>query len=263
MSRPRTAKHEGRPVSADLALAALWPLLALCSLVWIVLLTFLATADQLPRGHMWSVFKVLWKVTGLVVGMVGLMLGVFSCESPLGPPAPAPRDAVVTLECWHEQEQIPCCNAFTVRRLRGLRLETAAHCLHGLAQHERAKYAMRNGPPWNEAEVESIDEAHDRAELRPLDTQGLGELQIGAAPIEGQLVRVVSAYAGWAELIGVVVARGGDNYATTLDVRPGWSGSPVIDWHGRAVGIATRCVGGDLTEKWCQPNTGRFIGLEQ
>jgi len=68
----------------------------------------------------------------------------------------------------------------------------------------------------------------------------------------------------WGVLVGLVSIAVENRYTTTLDVQPGWSGSPVIDSRGRVVGVAVTCLGweaGAGPGKSCQPHTGRFISL--
>ena len=109
------------------------------------------------------------------------------------------------------------------------------------------------------ARVLTIDE-HDRAVLEPMsaDLDGLA-LQIGPpAPVGSSVLSVQHNQ----RLLGSVLAAGVGFYLTSLDVVPGWSGAPVIDVSGRAVGIVVSCTGhASRNGSECLPRTGNYVDL--
>ena len=169
-------------------------------------------------------------------------------------PARAPQSSVVQLLC----DGLPCCNAFELETPRGPRLVTAAHCVRDPAAP--VSYLAYGAHVPRSASVESLDPLWDRAELVP--AQPLPALEQGPVPPLG-VVWAVSGWAGWRAAAGQELGAGGDYTTTTLNVAPGWSGSPVLDVQGRAIGILVRCE--TLVDrpgaKACIPHSGIFVAL--
>jgi hypothetical protein len=143
---------------------------------------------------------------------------------------------------------LPYCNAFALRfgrEPKQLRLVTAAHCLARarLAIGDAARYQEPSGWSAGKALVSYIDSARDYAELVPEDSSGLvalepaheRELALGA------FVSSPSALFG-EETHGRVTSLPFGRVVFTGSITQGWSGSPVLDTSGRAVGVVTRCV---------------------
>jgi S1-C subfamily serine protease len=136
------------------------------------------------------------------------------------------------------------CSAFSVE---GGHLVTAAHCVHG----ERARYVTRQ--IWETttdlsrvAKVTAVDAAQDWAVLTPPNQDGLVSLRIGKVA-RGDLVTVIATLNDWRPATGRVVESffagltvdGPDHlrWESTVTVEPGWSGAPVINARGEAVGM--------------------------
>lgn len=171
--------------------------------------------------------------------------------------AASTHDATVVIVGFRGNTERPICGAFAVQGPRGIELLTAAHCLRDAGLGDSIAYATRE--QWehtaaavSRARVTSIDTADDRATLMP--EPGLDS--IDSSPLVPDAV--VSVAPGWHLTHGHVTEHVGRYFTSTLDVRPGWSGSPVLDARGRAVGIVVACeaVGGV-----CVPKAGIFVGL--
>ncbi len=170
-----------------------------------------------------------------------------ACAVPLHGAEPS----VVELQCEDGQ---PCCNAFAVQTHRGPKLVTAAHCLRGL---DSARFLRFGGGLSDVARVTFVDLKADVAELEAPAGMPLlltASTAVGASPVWAQQA--------WQARAGQVIGTGGRFYVTTLPVAPGWSGSPVLDTEGRAVGVLVRCTAGDDRHgKSCAPRSGIFVAL--
>lgn len=144
------------------------------------------------------------------------------------------------------------CSAFAVPHQR---LLTAAHCVPEAARH----VAFTTSPPSWGVEYASVlarNAEQDWAVLEPTIT--LPELVI-AEPELGP-VQVQAARADWAVALGALLESyyagnaidGSDirRWSASLDVEPGWSGSPVMQG-GRAIGILQSCRGVNFPWKAC------------
>jgi len=194
-----------------------------------------------------------------------------------------PSDAVVILLCerasGEEVSRVPCCNAFAARAgpgVAGVRLYTAAHCVREARVGDDVRYVSRElwartAKGSASARVVLYDSAHDRAALTPVeyeDAQALITFALTrAAPDEGRPdVSAVCAWSGWESERGEMLARVDHLWPTTIDVVPGWSGSPALDTQGRAIGIMIACAGVTLASgtgdyKGCAPRSGIFVDL--
>lgn len=261
--------------------------------LWLLLWGLLMyTHKRIPSRIYW---RAMWNlaISAVVLTLASVFLPACSpqASAPERMAPPDPRDAVVVLQCnktyfdetdnsW-QVEKIQCCNAVAVREgpgAAGVKLLTAAHCLFSAGSGADVGYNTRDditafvhvgGPRL--ARVLRVDKAHDRAELSPVELGdaielGRSALAVGASEPDGP-VRTISGYYGWSSLSGAVVARvwgeGGSYYITDLDVKHGWSGSPVLDARGRVVGVVISCdahpvaVGDN-----CVPRSGNFAGLD-
>ncbi len=142
------------------------------------------------------------------------------------------------------------CSAFAMRMAGTLRvlLVTAAHCLERgkLAVGDEARYRTSGTIAWGlgSAIVSRIDPARDYAELEPRDVHELVPLEMGRAPEEGAYVTSPSAFfrsatAGRVQ-VAAIVPQG--RFLFSGRIAHGWSGSPVLDAQGRAVGVVTSCL---------------------
>ena len=135
------------------------------------------------------------------------------------------------------------CHAFGVRRLGRAQLATAAHCVAGAG-------TFRYQRPWGlgTAHVSYVSEARDVAYL---DTdEPVRTLERGEPPPLGTHVRVFSTFGSNSGLVTDQYVLG--MYEASLTIRRGWSGSPVVDAYGRAVGVVVKCVTDD-TGAECAP----------
>lgn len=196
--------------------------------------------------------------------MVGSAIGLGACGCTPALPA-STREAsaqelqsVVTLVTPYAQvselgERIehgwaPYCNAFAVKP--GVPdpptlpvLVTAAHCVAKvkLAVGDTVRYREPSGWGLGSARVTHLDASRDYAVLELERAEGLAALELGRAPYEGAYVTSPSAFFGEA-VSGQVYASGGRSFAFSGTIERGWSGSPVLDTQGRAVGVVIKCV---------------------
>lgn len=194
-------------------------------------------------------------------------------------PAPAPRpyrftdprDAIVQVMCetidYDGERQIrkrfPCCNAFATRDGPSVVLNTAAHCLQGAQVGEAVPYVTRADalawvhPEPLHARVLSIDADWDRATLAPdVTAPALVTLAKGARTVK---VRACAASYGWSYLDGSASSLAQGYTDSTLDVRPGWSGAPVLNMRAEVVGIVVMCSA-DISGA-CRRNAGVFVSF--
>jgi hypothetical protein len=133
------------------------------------------------------------------------------------------------------------CNAFAVLRGGETLLVTAAHCLHGVSPGGAVAYIPPSGWGFSHAEVVMVSEGMDQALLRPEETGDLVPLAVAAPPMSMALASSVSSYFG-ARSSGRVTGDLGLGWrATSITIRKGWSGSPVLDTNGAAWGIVSGC----------------------
>lgn len=147
---------------------------------------------------------------------------------------------------------MPYCSAFALERGAGAGrrtvLATAAHCMAAakLALGVEARYREPSGWGLGSATVAYVDEARDYAELSLPEGHGLLALKLGPAPREGAYLTSPSAFFGEStagrvlEAIGPNVPAG--RFLFNGAIEHGWSGAPVLDVRGRAVGVVVKCV---------------------
>lgn len=154
--------------------------------------------------------------------------------SPVVGRAPALDASIVVVM----QDGFPVCSGFAIGESIVL---TAAHCLR-----DDATPAVVTSRQWltqtqssTEAEVVSVDLARDLAVLS-VDHSFADPLR-QRAPITGEQVFARSLKFGGIEY-GNVLAGAGYFRDTTLSIRLGWSGSPVLGHDGRVVGVVHSCL---------------------
>lgn len=150
----------------------------------------------------------------------------------------------------------PYCSAFALERGAGVGagtssrgvLVTAAHCVSAarLTLGSEARYREPSGWGLGSATVALVNEARDYAELSLPEGHGLLALRPGTTPHEGAYVTSPSAFFGEStagrvlEAIGPNVPAG--RFLFNGAIEHGWSGAPVLDVRGRAVGVVVKCV---------------------
>ncbi len=156
---------------------------------------------------------------------------------------PFDSGAAGTHDTWE-----PACSAVAVQGLTGTLLVTAAHCTPEAALGSEARYYAPNGLGQSRAILVARDAVHDLAVLEPREPAELAPLERTGVPSEGSPVLSVSSLYD-ARSVGVVVASLGQGfYETSQTIVYGWSGSPVLDAHGRVWAVVSKCpvlVGAD------------------
>lgn len=184
------------------------------------------------------------QVTRAVLSMLWL---VVACS--LQPPSP-----VVSLV---DARGSATCTAFAVQPRR---LVTAAHCVHG----STASY-VRQAPVVlgvEQARLLASNAGQDWAVLEP--ASDLPTFAV-AAPLPGLLAVQTSQGSLLESYFDGLAADGSDvrRWSASIDVRPGWSGSPVLQ-HGLAVGILQSCRGTIWPRKACvRPGFATFFPTTQ
>lgn len=183
-----------------------------------------------------------------------LLLALASCA----PRATMPMSATYTIMCSGLSDEFelvsaPCCSAFA---LEG-RIVTASHCVSEVGVGASVQVVSRDqwtrtSGVFSESTVEGIDASRDFAVLGPSPV-GLTE---GPLLLEGQAIKALTRSG---TLCGHAGDHAGAYYVTDLDVRPGDSGSPVIDSSGQAVGMVVACL--SPGNGVCVPHTGIIAGL--
>jgi hypothetical protein len=198
----------------------------------------------------------LWFVLWVLVWLVGFaLLALMGCTRTIEASQPracagVSSASVVTLlrvqqaQPLDEQSQdtwVPVCSAFAVRGGQGAALlVTAAHCVPQELGSELHYYAP-NGIGHDRAVLVARDSVHDLAVLEPRAPGALVPLERTGVPNEGAHVLAVSALYNMSSP-GVVVAELGQGmWETTQTIVFGWSGSPVLDAHGRVWAVVSKC----------------------
>lgn len=150
----------------------------------------------------------------------------------------------------------PSCSAFAVGKHEIL---TATHCVRGTASLAVVPREMwdTTSDAFAPVEIASIDDFGDIALLhtdftfeRPLKTR---------SPKEGEKVEAIGAVYKWARSYGETVNVAGNFSDSTLTIKHGWSGSPVIGQDGAALGVLVTCRGKEVNGKHeCAPQNARF-----
>lgn len=133
------------------------------------------------------------------------------------------------------------CNAFALERAGALYLVTAAHCTTPRVLGAELRYLPPDGWGIDRAVLVKLDRTRDYAELRPERGGGLVALARGQAPGNGEPVLSVSAFFQEQAPGRSKGELSGSYYGTTQRIEKGWSGSPVLDAHGRVWGLLSKC----------------------
>jgi Trypsin-like peptidase domain len=200
------------------------------------------------------------------------LLAIACARDPLAPSQPR-ADSVVTLlrvagpppclgfpeePCRYADKYEPRCAAFGVMRGGQTQLATASHCVPDVANRSTAlRFLAPSGWGHGKAYLVERDAAADVAYLALDDPVMVSPLRLGRAPLVGESVwsyspiyrdRSSGRVTGW---------LGDDWFETDQTVADGWSGSPVLDDSGAAVGVVSRCSSGHGTSRRCTP--GRTV----
>lgn len=141
---------------------------------------------------------------------------------------------------------LPSCNGFAIE---GHRLMTAAHCVAGVELGGEVRYLSPDGVGHGIATLLAVNDAED---LATCEAYGLTPLPVTSPPRDGETVLSVSSYYGQTSY-GVMRNRLSSGfYETSQTIIHGWSGSPVLDTHGRVWGLVSQChMNADSSE--CAP----------
>lgn len=149
----------------------------------------------------------------------------------------------------------PSCNAFAIP---GGLLMTAAHCVQGIEVGGEVRYLSPDGVGHGVAKLLSVNEVHD---LATCEAQGLTPLPVTSPPRDGEPVLAVSSVYGQTHYGTLVEALASSRYETSFSIIKGWSGSPVLDTHGRVWGVVSQCnLGPDKLE--CAPGATIVTALQ-
>lgn len=149
----------------------------------------------------------------------------------------------------------PSCSAFAIP---GGLLMTAAHCVEGIEPGGEVRYLSPDGIGHGIAKLLSVNKAHD---LATCEAQGLTPLPVTSPPRDGEQVLAVSSFYGQTSYGKVLAALASDRYETSFSIIKGWSGSPVLDTHGRVWGVVSQCnLGPDKLE--CAPGATIVTALK-
>jgi hypothetical protein len=184
------------------------------------------------------------------IGIAAVAAAFIACSPGMGPETrwkPEPQGfSVVTLIEETAQPYTPprwevYCNAFAISRAGQTLLATASHCLRGAGVGDEVSYVPPSGWGLADAVVVYDDPAGDRALLLPEEPGDLLPLPEASPPKAPSLaISVSSYYASRSE--GLVLADLGLGWReTTITIRKGWSGSPVMNHMGAAWGIVSGC----------------------
>lgn len=180
-----------------------------------------------------------------------LALLLLACSSPT---APAELDPVFVVLCADpdpEEPHAPCCTGFAL----GSQVVTASHCVPGdTAELVSNRQWLDTANASQVGTVVRRDEARDIAWLTAeLDGPGLEQ---GGAVALGDHVRALTRAGVRA---GTAYERSGLFWRTDADTRLGDSGSAIVDAHGDAIGVLSRCTTAD--GKQCDLASGIFAEL--
>jgi S1-C subfamily serine protease len=158
------------------------------------------------------------------------------------------------------RDGLPVCSAFAVSPTE---LLTSAHCVDsegdfGVVSREVWR---KTSDATKEVQIVELDEDRDIARLRidvPLEV-----FFTTRKPRVGEPVTAIGAAFDWSQSRGEVLPGFGFYLDSTLSIRHGWSGSPVIGDDGKVVGIVARCVGRYVSNTHhCHPNNAQFSILQ-
>jgi len=150
---------------------------------------------------------------------------------------------------------VPSCNGFAIE---GNRLVTAAHCVTGIEPGGEVRYLSPDGVGHGIATLLSVNEA---ADLATCEAYGLTPLPVTSVPRDGDAVVAVSSFYGQTSYGKVLGRLSTGYYATSQTIIKGWSGSPVLDLHGRAWGVISQCP--EVAEtKECEPGHAIVTALQ-
>lgn len=184
----------------------------------------------------------------------------------------------------------PHCSGFSITFNGEPALVTAAHCVsRPQNDFDLSPYAKRSArigdsvffitrSEWNgisnsqsEARVTFFDAAHDRAVILPIEANDTpAPIPVAnlcnACDLEHYGIQYISALYGWdrhyGNITGQVVDNGTKFWSSDTSILLGWSGSPVINSDGQAVGIVSKCEGKDYpTGHQCRPGWSLFTDV--
>jgi hypothetical protein len=232
------------------------------------------------RAHHKGPIEALVWVVLAVSGMALLTFCAAACSQPepcpvvQAKPATDPRDAALIIMRYSNAGPRPICGAFAVRDGTRVRLITAAHCVPGLKPGEPLRFATRRQWSATSDGVSSgtvlwNDPDRDRAEFVASDdhdAEALARvaLEIGPA-LSYERIHTIGPSFDYARLDGRVLGGVSSNlgayWSTDLDITFGWSGSPVIDAQGRAIGIVVSCQARLIEPETCLAHSANFVDL--
>lgn len=129
----------------------------------------------------------------------------------------------------------PTCNGFAIP---GNQLLTAAHCVKGIEPGGEVRYLSPDGVGHGIATLLSVNEATD---LATCEAHGLTPLEVTSPPRDGETTMAVSSYYGQTSYGKVLERLTTGYYETSVSIIKGWSGSPLLDTHGRVWGLVSQC----------------------
>lgn len=127
------------------------------------------------------------------------------------------------------------CNGFAIP---GGLLMTAAHCVAGIEPGGEVRYLSPDGVGHGIATLLSLNEA---ADLATCEAQGLTPLEVTSPPRDGETTLAVSSFYEQTSYGKVLNRLSTGYYETSVSIIKGWSGSPLLDMHGRVWGLVSQC----------------------
>lgn len=182
--------------------------------------------------------------------LLALALLVAACSSEPDDPRLDPVFVVMCADIDPGEPPHPCCTGFA---LRG-QVVTANHCVPG-------EYStLVNRRQWlttaSDSDVGHVVARDEALDIAWLDARVEAQLDRGPTIMNGADVSVLTVSG---VKPGTAHTRAGDFWLSDADTKFGDSGAAVVDAHGDAIGVLSRCTTHD--EKQCDPSTGIFAEL--
>lgn len=146
--------------------------------------------------------------------------------------------------CSYADRYAPRCAAFALVRAGQTMLVTASHCVPDSATNlTPLRFLAPSGWGHGLAYLLERNDAADVAFLAVGDPEMVVPLRRGKSPLVGEGVWSYNPI--YRERSGGKVTSwlSGDFFETTQTVDKGWSGAPVLDASGDAVGVVSQCLG--------------------